>query len=96
MTGTEEVLTVRVSPVPAEAVSVVPVSVRLVPIISDFTEAAPSPIKIPVRVDDPVPPPIGKRMVAPTIGPEIGARLHIETKSQQSIDVILSVAEIRS
>lgn len=59
----------KVDEPPPVEVSVVPVKVRPVPIVNVFTGDTPLPIKMPVRVEEPVPPPVGKRIVAcATIG----------------------------
>lgn len=49
---------------PPVAERVVPVSKRPEPTVSVFTGETPLPNKIPERVVDPVPPPVGKRVVA--------------------------------
>lgn len=53
----------KVEPAAVE-VRVVPIRLRPVPMIKEFTGATPLPIRMPDSVLDPVPPPVGKRVVA--------------------------------
>jgi hypothetical protein len=61
------------------AESVVPSHVRLLPIFTLPTGPSPLPFKIPVRVVEPVPPPLGNNVVTPSKG---SAFLNETTKTE--------------